>query len=53
MRPILVAGKNGQLARSLVDVGEQRAIPILQLNRPEFDLENASSIERVVNAILP
>jgi dTDP-4-dehydrorhamnose reductase len=53
MRPILVAGKSGQLSRSLVDVGEQRAIPLVAVGRPEFDLENAGSIDRVVNAVLP
>ena len=53
MRPILVAGKSGQLSRSLIDVGEQRAIPVVAVGRPEFDLENAGSIDRVVNAVLP
>ena len=53
MRPILVAGTTGQLARSLVDVGEQRAIPIVAVSRPKLDLENADSIERVVKAVLP
>ena len=53
MRPILVAGTTGQLARSLVDVGEQRAIPIVAVSRPELDLENADSIDRVVRAVLP
>jgi dTDP-4-dehydrorhamnose reductase len=40
MRPILVAGKNGQLARCLADVGGQRAVPIFSIERPEFDLED-------------
>ena len=53
MRPILVAGTTGQLARSLVDVGQQRAIPIVAVSRPKLDLENADSIERVVKAVLP
>src|SRR5262245_49348364 len=53
MRPVLVAGKNGQLARCLADVGRQRAIPIFSAARPEFDLEDSRSIERVVTAILP
>jgi dTDP-4-dehydrorhamnose reductase len=53
MRPILVAGKSGQLSRSLVDVGEQRAIPVVAVGRPECDLENVGSIDRVVNAVLP
>jgi dTDP-4-dehydrorhamnose reductase len=53
MRPILVAGKNGQLARCLADVGGQRALPIFSAARPEFDLEDSRSIERVVTAIFP
>jgi dTDP-4-dehydrorhamnose reductase len=53
MRPILVAGKNGQLARCLADVGAQRAVPIFSAGRPEFDLEDPGSIERVVTAVLP
>jgi dTDP-4-dehydrorhamnose reductase len=53
MRSILVAGKSGQLARSLVDVGVQRTIPVVAVSRPEFDLENAGSIDRVVKAVLP
>src|SRR5262245_18344949 len=53
MRPILVAGKNGQLARCLADVGGQRAVPIFSAARPEFDLEDSRSIERVVTAIFP
>jgi dTDP-4-dehydrorhamnose reductase len=53
MRPILVAGKNGQLARCLADVGGQRAVPIFSTERPEFDLEDSRSIERVVTAIFP
>jgi dTDP-4-dehydrorhamnose reductase len=53
MRPILVAGTTGQLARSLVDVGEKRAIPIVAVSRPEFDLENVDSIDRAVRAVLP
>ena len=53
MRPILVAGKNGQLARCLADVGGQRAVPIFSTERPEFDLEDLRSIERGVTAIFP
>jgi dTDP-4-dehydrorhamnose reductase len=53
MRPILVAGKTGQLARCLVDVAEQRALPIIAVGRPEFDLEDSGSINRTVDAALP
>jgi dTDP-4-dehydrorhamnose reductase len=53
MRPILVAGKTGQLARCLVDVAEQRGLPIIAVGRPEFDLEDSGSIDRAVDAALP
>ena len=53
MRPILVAGKTGQLARCLVKVAEQRALPIVAVGRPEFDLEDSGSINRAVDAALP
>ena len=53
MRPILVAGKSGQLARCLVDIGKLRALPIVAFGRAEFDLENSCSIDRVVDAVLP
>jgi dTDP-4-dehydrorhamnose reductase len=53
MRPILVAGKTGQLARCLVAVAEQRALPIVAVGRPEFDLEDSGSINRAVDAALP
>jgi dTDP-4-dehydrorhamnose reductase len=53
MRPILVAGKTGQLARCLVDVAEQRALPIVAVGRPDFDLEDSGSINRAVDVALP
>ena len=53
MRPILVAGKTGQLARCLVDVAEQRTLPIIAVGRPECDLEDSGSIDRAVDAALP
>jgi dTDP-4-dehydrorhamnose reductase len=53
MGPILVLGKTGQLARCIVDVAARRALPIIAVGRPEFDLEDPSSINRAVNATLP
>ena len=53
MRPILVAGATGQLARSLIDVGKQRAIPIVAVGRPELDMENGESIDHAVRAVQP
>src|SRR5438105_1219939 len=53
MRPILVVGRSGQLACCLVEVAAQREIPLLAMGRPELDVENASSIERVARAVEP
>jgi dTDP-4-dehydrorhamnose reductase len=53
MGPILVLGKTGQLARCLVDVAAQRALPIIAVGRPECDLEDPGSINRALNAALP
>jgi dTDP-4-dehydrorhamnose reductase len=53
MRPILIAGKSGQLARCLVESGAQRGTPVVAIGRPELDVENAASIERAARAIEP
>ena len=47
-RPILVVGKSGQLARSLVDAATRRGIPLIALGRPDLDLRDPGAIERVV-----
>ena len=48
--PILVVGKSGQLARSLVDAAAQRGIPLVALGRPDLDLRNPDTIDRVLGA---
>ena len=53
MRPILVAGKSGQLARCLAEAAQVRGVALVAVGRPELDLENATSIERVVRATEP
>src|ERR1051326_4955958 len=53
MRPVLVAGKSGQLARCLVEAARLRGAALVAVGRPELDLEDAASIERVVRAIEP
>ena len=53
MRPILVAGKSGQLARCLAQAAQARGVALVAVGRPELDLEDATSIERVVRTTEP
>jgi dTDP-4-dehydrorhamnose reductase len=53
MRPILVAGKSGQLARCLVETAHRRGVALIAVGRPELDLEDAATVERVVRAAEP
>jgi dTDP-4-dehydrorhamnose reductase len=50
---ILVAGKSGQLARCLVGLARSRKIPLVAAGRPELDIDDAESVERVVSAVAP
>ena len=52
-RPILVAGKSGQLARCLRDLAFLRNMPMVAVGRPELDLENGEGIDRVTAAVEP
>jgi dTDP-4-dehydrorhamnose reductase len=52
-KPILVAGKSGQLARCLRDSAVLRCVPIVAVGRPELDLENGEGIDRVMAAVDP
>jgi len=52
-RPVLIAGKNGQVARCLRDLAFQQNIPIVAVGRPELDLEDRASIDRVLDAVDP
>ena len=52
-KPILVAGRSGQLARCLQDWAVRRNLPMAALGRPDLDLEHLASIERAVTAIEP
>jgi dTDP-4-dehydrorhamnose reductase len=52
-KPILIAGKNGQLARCLHDLSIRREIPVVAVGRPELDLENGHSIATVMAAVEP
>jgi len=52
-RPILVAGRTGQLARALIDLAAQRNLPLVAVERPQLDLADAASIERVATSVTP
>ena len=52
-RPILVAGKSGQLARCLLDSTVLHDVPMVAVGRPELDLENGEGIDRVMAAVEP
>ena len=50
---ILVAGKSGQLARSLVDVAHTRKLSLVAFGRPDLDIEDADAVERAIAANAP
>jgi dTDP-4-dehydrorhamnose reductase len=52
-RPILVAGKSGQLARCLAESAAQRGIPLIAMGRPELDFEDARTVEQAARAVEP
>jgi dTDP-4-dehydrorhamnose reductase len=51
--PVLVAGRTGQVARSLVDEARRVAFPVIALGRPQLDIGDPQSISRAVAAIAP
>jgi dTDP-4-dehydrorhamnose reductase len=51
--PILVAGKTGQLARSLAEEGRLRGVPLIAQGRRHLDLADAGSVDRAVAAAAP
>lgn len=52
-RPILVAGKGGQLARCLQDIALQENLPLISLGRPELDLGGGTNIEEIIDRFAP
>jgi dTDP-4-dehydrorhamnose reductase len=52
-RPILVAGKTGQLARCLVQEARRRGTALVALGRPEFDLTQLERLAQAVAAHAP
>jgi dTDP-4-dehydrorhamnose reductase len=51
--PILVAGKTGQLARSLAEEAVLRGVVLIAMERPHLDLTDPGSVERAVAATAP
>ena len=52
-RSVLVVGRTGQLARALVEVANDRNLPVLAAARPELDLSAPESIDRIVSTCRP
>lgn len=52
-RPILIAGRTGQLARCLRELAAMHGLPAVTLGRPELDLENRDGIEKLIASIAP
>jgi dTDP-4-dehydrorhamnose reductase len=52
-RPILVAGRAGQLARCLVEEGRASGLDLIAKGRPELDLEDAEAAEQIVAEVKP
>ena len=50
---VLVTGKQGQLVRSLLEVGPARGIEIVAVGRPEFELTDPGSVAAVIAAQRP
>jgi dTDP-4-dehydrorhamnose reductase len=52
-KPILVAGKSGQLARCLRGLAVLRNVPMVAVGGPELDLENGDGIDRAIAVVEP
>lgn len=48
LQPILVAGKAGQLARSLESLSIERKLALIAIGRPTFDLCDAERVDQIV-----
>lgn len=53
VQPILIAGRNGQLARCLHGLAAMRGLPVVALGRPELDLEHREGIDKLIASIAP
>jgi dTDP-4-dehydrorhamnose reductase len=52
-RSILIAGRNGQLAKCLRDLAALRDLPAVTLGREELDLEVREGVDRTIASIAP
>lgn len=52
-RPILVAGKSGQLARCLQELAVKESLPLVASGRPDFDLSGDSDVEDIIARLRP
>jgi len=52
-RPILIAGRNGQLARCLHDLAVLQSMPVVALGRSEFNLEAYGELRRAIEPLAP
>jgi dTDP-4-dehydrorhamnose reductase len=52
-RPILIAGRNGQVARCLQEIAAERGVAHVALGRRDLDLETHDTVDEVVAAVAP
>jgi len=52
-RPILIAGRNGQVAKCLQELAAVARVPAVALGRRELDLERHDGFESVIAAVAP
>lgn len=50
---VVVTGKHGQLARSLLELGPAREIEVLAAGRPELELTDRRSVDAAISALEP
>ena len=53
LAPILVVGKSGQLGRCLSDIASRRNLPFAVAGRPDLDIEQPKSIDRILSSVTP
>jgi dTDP-4-dehydrorhamnose reductase len=52
-RPILVAGRNGQVARCLAEAARRGGVRLVALGRPDLDIADARSAAQAIGAARP
>jgi dTDP-4-dehydrorhamnose reductase len=51
--PLLVIGRQGQLATDLVEAGARLGVPLVALGRPDIDVTDADSVARAIDQTGP